>query len=43
VIASGDPTPGDGVEVPIVVEVTLKGSAFFPAGQYGGNLQLWVM
>jgi hypothetical protein len=42
-IASGGATPGDGVEVPIVVDVTLKGSAFFPAGQYSGNLVLSVM
>jgi hypothetical protein len=42
-IALGGPTPGDGVEVPIVIEVTLKGSAFFPAGRYGGNLVLSVI
>jgi hypothetical protein len=37
-IASGDRTPPDGVEIPIVIEVTLKGSTFYAAGQYGGTL-----
>jgi len=42
-IASGGPTPMDGVEVPITIEVTLKGSVFYPAGQYGGKLVLAVI
>ncbi len=42
-IAEGNPTPRDGVDVPIVVEVTLKGSTFYPAGRYSGNLVLAVL
>lgn len=42
-IASGGATPGDGVAVPIVIEVMLKGSTFYPAGQYGGDLVLSVI
>jgi hypothetical protein len=41
-IASGGPTPGNGVDVPIVVEVGMKGPALYPAGQYGGNLTLFI-
>lgn len=42
-IASGNATPYEGVEVPIVIDVTLKGSTFYPAGRYGGNLVLAAM
>jgi hypothetical protein len=42
-IAAGDRTTPDGVEVPIVIEVTLKGSTFYPAGRYSGNLVLAVL
>ena len=41
-IASGGPTPMNGVDVPIVVEVGMKGPALYPAGQYGGNLTLFI-
>ncbi len=41
-IAEGGPTPRDGVAVPITIEVTLKGSTFYPAGRYSGNLVLAV-
>jgi hypothetical protein len=42
-IATGGPTPSNGVDVPIVVEVTVEGSSFYPAGRYGGNLALSIM
>ncbi len=41
-IATGDRTPPEGVNVPITIEVTLKGSTFYPAGRYSGNLVLAV-
>lgn len=41
-IAAGDRTPVTGVEVPIVIEITVKGPAFYPAGRYGGNLVLSI-
>ena len=41
-IASGGPTPVKGVDVPIVIEVEVKGSTFYPAGRYGGNLELFI-
>lgn len=41
--ASGGPTPIHGVEVPIVVEIEVKGFVLPPAGRYGGNLVLSVM
>ena len=41
-IASGGPTPASGVDVPIVIEVGMKGPALYPAGQYGGNLALFI-
>jgi hypothetical protein len=41
-IAAGDRTPITGAEVPIVIEITVKGPAFYPAGRYGGNLVLSI-
>jgi hypothetical protein len=41
-IATGDRTPVIGAEVPIVIEITVKGPAFYPAGRYGGNLVLSI-
>jgi hypothetical protein len=42
-IASGGPTSPQGVEVPIVIEIEVKGIGFNPAGRYGGNLALFIM
>ena len=41
-IVVGDRTPVTGAEVPIVIEITVKGPAFYPAGRYGGNLVLSI-
>jgi len=41
-IASGGPTPANGVDVPIVIEIVVKGPTFYPAGRYSGNLELFV-
>jgi hypothetical protein len=41
-IASGGPTPRGGIDVPIVLEVTSKGLASYPAGRYGADLVVAV-
>jgi len=43
VIALGKPTAANGVDIPVVVEVVVKGSTFYPAGRYSGNLVLSIM
>jgi len=42
-IAAGNLTPMSGLEVPLVVEVMMKGSGLYPAGRYSGNLVLKVV
>jgi hypothetical protein len=42
-IATGRPTPFGGTDLPIVVEVTMKGSPSYPAGRYSGSLVLSVV
>ena len=42
-IARGGPTPPAGVNIPVVIEMEMKGASSYRAGQYGGNLALSVM
>jgi hypothetical protein len=42
-IASGGPTPADGVDVSIVIEVVVQGTVFYPAGRYAGSLVLAIL
>jgi hypothetical protein len=42
-IATGGPTPAAGVDVPVVIEMEIKGVSSYPAGKYGGNLVLSVV
>lgn len=42
-IATGRPTPPTGVDVPVVIEMEVKGASSYPAGRYGGNLALSVL
>jgi len=42
-VATGGATLPSGVEVPIVIEMAVKGAQFYPAGRYGGNLTILVM
>jgi len=39
-IATGGPTPAAGAQVPVVIEMDVKGAYFYPEGRYGGNLAL---
>ena len=41
-IATGGPTPPAGVDVPVVIEMEMKGASSCRAGRYGGNLMLAV-
>jgi hypothetical protein len=41
-IASGGPTPRGGVDVPIELQVGVKGMHLYPAGRYRGNLVITV-
>jgi hypothetical protein len=43
VIATGGSTPAGGVDVPVVIEMEIKGVLSYPAGRYGGNLALIIM
>lgn len=43
VIATGGSTPAGGVDVPVVIEMEVKGVLSYPAGRYGGNLALIIM
>lgn len=43
VATSQKPALGKGVDVPIELRVGMKGSAFYPAGRYGGTLMITVM
>jgi hypothetical protein len=42
-IAVGGPTPPSGMDLPVVIEVGVKGSLSLPAGRYGGNLVLTII
>jgi hypothetical protein len=41
-IATGGPTPAAGVDVRIVVEIETAGALNYPAGRYGGNLEITI-
>jgi hypothetical protein len=42
-IAAGGHTSPAGADVPVVIEMVVKGASSYPAGQYGGNLALSVL
>jgi len=43
IVTSGHPTTRSGTDVPIDLQVVVKGLATYPAGQYGGTLVLTIM
>jgi hypothetical protein len=43
IATSYEPTPSDGVDVPINLQVGVKGMASYPAGRYAGALVITVM
>jgi len=43
VASSNEPTPYDGVDVPIELQVGVRGLEYYPAGRYGGALVITVM
>jgi len=43
IVTNGHPTPRSGTDVPIQLQVAVKGLEHYPAGQYGGTLVLTIM
>ena len=43
IVTSHEPTPADGVDVPIRLEIGITGLASYPAGRYGGTLVITIM
>jgi hypothetical protein len=43
IVSSGSPTPRGGINVPIELQVAVKGLGHYPAGRYGGTLVLTIM
>jgi hypothetical protein len=43
IVTNGHPTSGRGTDVPIQLQVAVKGLAHYPAGRYGGTLVLTIM
>jgi len=43
IASSSKPTPGGGVDVPVDLQVGVKGCEYYPAGRYNGVLVITVM